>query len=141
MKLTILSPERRLATAIDVSVVTLPGSEGQIQVLPEHADMIGTLETGEFNYQAVGASAPVVGVISSGFFEVKDGEITVAAETVELAKEIDVSRARSAQKKAENALTDPDLEFALFRKYELKLQRALVRQQVAALGSHSQVAQ
>lgn len=135
MKLTILSPERRLATDIDVSVVTLPGSEGQIQVLPEHADMIGTLETGEFNYEPA-SGKKVVGVISSGFFEVREGKVTVTAETVELVKEIDVSRARSAQKKAENALTDPELDFKLFRKYELKLQRALVRQQVAGQESH-----
>ena len=77
-----------------------------------------------------------MGVISSGFFEVRDGGVTVAAETVELAKEIDLQRAKTAQKKAENALTDPELDFALFRKYELKLQRALVRQQIAGQESH-----
>jgi F-type H+-transporting ATPase subunit epsilon len=133
MKLTILSPEKRIADGIEVSVVTLPGSEGQIQILDDHADMIGTLETGEFNYEPA-SGRKVVGVITSGFFEVRGGKLTVSAETVELAPEIDVNRARSAQKKAENALTDPELDFKLFRKYELKLQRALVRQQVASHG-------
>jgi F-type H+-transporting ATPase subunit epsilon len=135
MKLTILSPEKRIADVVEVSVVTLPGSEGQIQILDGHADMIGTLETGEFNYEPV-SGRKVVGVITSGFFEVRGGNLIVSAETVELAPEIDLNRARSAQKKAENALTDPELDFKLFRKYELKLQRALVRQQVASHGGH-----
>ncbi len=132
MKLTILSPEKKVASAVEVSSVTLPGSEGQIQILPEHADMIGTLETGPFNYVATSAGAPLIGVISSGFFEVRGGDVTVTAETCELSGDIDVSRAKSAQKKAEGALTDPELDMKLFRKYELKLQRSIIRQHVAA---------
>lgn len=132
MILSILSPEKRLATAIEVVSVTLPGSEGQIQILPEHADMIGTLETGEFSYTPLSGTS-VSGVITSGFFEVRGGStVTVTAETVELAKEIDLARARTAQRKAEGALKDPELDQKLFRKYELKLQRAIIRQQVAS---------
>lgn len=130
MQLSILSPEKRIATAIEVASVTLPGSEGQIQVLPEHADMIGTIETGTFAYMPVSGSV-VIGVMSSGFFEVRHGTITIAAETCELATEIDAARAKTAQQKAEGALKDPELNPDLFRKYELKLQRALIRQQVA----------
>jgi F-type H+-transporting ATPase subunit epsilon len=130
MQLTILSPEKRLVSSIEVSSATIPGSEGQIQILPEHADMIGTLETGPFAFTPT-SGAPVVGVISSGFFEVQNGSITVSAETVELAKEIDTTRAKTAQAKAEAALKDPELNPENFRKYELKLQRALIRQQVA----------
>ena len=130
MKLTILSPEKKIANEIEVSSVTLPGSEGQIQILPEHADMIGTLETGEFSY-VVGAGASSRGVISSGFFEVRGGAVTVSAETCELAGDIDLTRAKTAQRKAEGALQDPELDMKLFRKYELKLQRALIRQHVA----------
>lgn len=130
MKLTILSPEKKITSSMEVSSVTLPGSEGQIQILPEHADMIGTLETGPFNYAPV-SGEPTTGVISSGFFEIKDGAVTVAAETCETAQEIDLQRAKAAQKKAEGALSDPELDMKLFRKYELKLQRALIRQHVA----------
>lgn len=130
MQLSILSPEKRIATAVEVNSITLPGSEGQIQILPEHADMIGTIETGTFAYSPTSGPA-VLGVMSSGFFEVRHGTITIAAETCELASEIDANRARQAQSKAEGALKDPELDPKLFRKYELKLQRALVRQQVA----------
>ena len=130
MQLSILSPEKRIATAVEVSSITIPGSEGQIQILPEHANMIGTIETGPFSYQPTSGS-PVIGVMSSGFFEVHSGMVTIAAETCELSTEIDATRAKAAQRKAEEALKDPQLDPKHFRKYELKLQRALIRQQVA----------
>ncbi len=130
LKLTILSPERKIADQIDVLSATLPGSEGQIQILPEHAEMIGTLETGMFSYIPA-TGAPVFAVISTGFFEVGNDHLTVMAETFEFSTEIDAARAKSAQKKSESALIDPELDPNLLRKYELKLQRALIRQQIA----------
>ena len=54
------------------------------------------------------------------------------AETIELRKEIDVERAKRAQKIAEDILRDAELDEHRFRKYQLKLQRSLIRQQVAA---------
>ena len=130
LKLNILSPERRFLDKAEVQSVTLPGSEGQIQILPDHAGMIGTLETGAFSYEKV-TGEKIVGVISTGFFEIKDGLLSVMAETVEMADEIDVSRAKKAQTKSETALQGAALEPEQFKKYQLKLQRALIRQQVA----------
>jgi len=131
LKLNILSPERRVLDGVQVDSVTLPGSEGQIQILQGHAAMIGTLETGIFFYQGTGSNHDV-GVISTGFFEVKDDVVTVMAETVELKGDIDLKRARTAQQKAESALQEASLDEYEFKKYQLKMQRALIRQQVAA---------
>jgi F-type H+-transporting ATPase subunit epsilon len=135
LKLNILSPERKLLDQTPVEVVTLPGSEGQIQILPGHAAMVGTLHTGTFRYRTA-AGAEETGAISTGFFEVGPEFVNVLAETIELRSEIDVPRAQNAQSKAENALKDADMDEAKFRKYQLKLQRALVRQQAAARESH-----
>jgi len=132
--LTVLSPERRLIENVRVQEVTLCGSEGQIQILPGHMAMIGTLETGIFDYQVEG-EIPVVGVISSGFFEVKDDTISIMAETLELKKEIDLNRALRAQQQAEETLKEADLEEHKFKKYQLKLQRAIVRQRIGS-GEH-----
>lgn len=131
LKLSILSPERRLVQSFAVESVTLTTSEGQIQILPGHAAMIGALETGTFHYEAPG-KGQTLGVISTGFFEVRNDEVTVMAETLELQTEIDMTRARSAQSKAESALQSPELDEHQFRKYQLKLQRSLIRQQVAS---------
>jgi F-type H+-transporting ATPase subunit epsilon len=130
VKLTILSPERRLLDRAEVDWVTLPGSEGQIQILPGHAAMIGTLQTGIFSYQET-RGPESSGVISSGFFEVAGDDVTVTAETLELKGEIDVNRAKAAQAKAEAGLQAADLDEHRFKKYQLKLQRALIRQHFA----------
>jgi F-type H+-transporting ATPase subunit epsilon len=131
LKLNILSPERRLVDGLAVGSVTLPGAEGQIQVLPGHAAMISTLETGVFTYELANG-AQESGFISSGFVEIKGSDVTVLAETLELKGEIDVSRAQEAQRKAEAALQEADLDEHKFKKYQLKLQRAIIRQQFAA---------
>lgn len=129
LKLTILSPERRLLEGASVEELTLPGSQGQIQILPGHAAMIGALTTGSFSYVNQGGAVSR-GVITTGFFEVANDEVKVMAETLELKGEIDLERAKKAQKLAEEVLRDADLDEHKFRKYELKLQRALIRQQV-----------
>jgi F-type H+-transporting ATPase subunit epsilon len=136
MKLSILSPERRLLDSVDVQAVTLPGSEGQIQILPGHAAMVGSLETGIFSYLTA-SGGEETGIVTTGFFEVRDDQVTVLAETLELKTEIDVSRAKAAQQKAELALRDdPALDEHKFRKYQLKLQRSLIRQQLAGRDLH-----
>jgi F-type H+-transporting ATPase subunit epsilon len=132
LKLSILSPERRIVEDILVEEVTLPGSEGQIQILAGHAAMIGTVETGVFNYHTSGKE-PVWGVITTGFFEVKDNEVSILAETLELKNEIDVDRAKRAQQLAEETLKAADLGEQQFKKYQLKLQRSIIRQHLATL--------
>jgi F-type H+-transporting ATPase subunit epsilon len=132
LKLTILSPERRLLNKQAVVSVVLPGSEGEIQILPGHQAMIGTIQAGAFWYDGGSGAKGEHGVISSGFFEIKEDHVTVTAETLELRGEIDVARAKQAQQKAETALQDANLDEHQFKKYQLKLQRALVRQQFAS---------
>jgi F-type H+-transporting ATPase subunit epsilon len=86
LELSILSPEKRLLENAPVVSVTLNGSEGQIQILPGHAPMVGTLESGEFSYLTeTGQGAR--GVIASGFFEVRDQNVYVLAESIEMKAE------------------------------------------------------
>lgn len=137
LKLSILSPERRLLEAETVQEITLPTSEGQIEILPGHAAMIGTLQTGVFSYVSSDGSKHT-GLITTGFFEVADDQVTVMAETLELSGEIDVERAKKAQKVAEDVLREAELDEHKFKKYELKLQRALIRQQIAGKEFHAE---
>ena len=128
MKLTLLTPSRKLLDGVEVDRVVLNGSEGQIEVLPGHAQMMGTLETGTFAYS--GSNESDTGFISTGFFEIKEDTVTVLAETLELKKEINVSRASAAQTKAEQMMKDAALAGDAFKKYQLKLERSIIRQQL-----------
>jgi F-type H+-transporting ATPase subunit epsilon len=130
LQLSILSPERKLLESSPAEEVTLVTSEGMIQILPGHAAMVGTLETGAFSYRTA-SNELVNGFISTGFFEVRDDKLSLMAETIELQDEIDAERARRAQAKAEEILKQSDLDDATFQKYRLKLERALIRQQLS----------
>jgi F-type H+-transporting ATPase subunit epsilon len=127
--LSILAPERRLTENEKVMSLLVTTSQGEAEILPGHADMVAKLETGRFQYTPKGGK-PVVGVISSGFINVTDGAVKVVAETIELPGEIDISRARAAQMKAEKMLNDASLEGQQFKKYQLKLQRSIIRQNI-----------
>ena len=133
LKLSLLSPERKIFENMDVTSVTVTGAEGALQLLPGHADFVSTLETGPFSYTPVVSNEDqeTRGVISSGFVEVRAGRVIVSAETLEFSQEIDLDRAKAAQKKAEQALSDAQIDEVKFHKYQLKLQRALIRQQEA----------
>jgi F-type H+-transporting ATPase subunit epsilon len=129
--LSVFAPERRLTQDEEVSSLILMTGTGQVQILPGHADMVSSLESGVFVYTPKD-KAPVKGVISSGFVNVENGSVKVIAETLELAHEIDFSRAKEAQLKAEKMLSDASLDQGSFRKYQLKLQRALIRQNIGS---------
>ena len=129
--LSILAPERRLIEGERVVSVVLTTVEGEIEILPGHANLVAQLGPGKFSYTPRGAK-PVTGVISSGFVNVEDGDVKVVAETIELSAEIDVNRARIAQTKAEAELGSASLDEQSFRKFQFKLQRALIRQEIGA---------
>jgi F-type H+-transporting ATPase subunit epsilon len=128
--LTILTPERKLPEGTEVEELTLTTSEGMIQILPGHAPMVGTLETGIFTYRTA-AGEKVGGFISTGFFEVKDERVSLMAETIEFQDEINLERAKKAQRVAEETLRQAELDESKFKKYQLKLDRAVTRQEVA----------
>ena len=130
LKLSLLSPERKLEEKKEVGEVTLTGSEGQIQIFPGHAPMIGTLEPGLFNYKTTDGNAHG-GIIMGGFFQMTGDTLSMLAEHVELTGEINVEHAKQMQKEAEDALKGANLDEHKFKEYQLKLERAIIRQQVA----------
>ena len=132
--LTLLAPERKGVRDELVKFITLPGMEGELQILPGHAEIVGALGTGIFRYErreVHGSTAPaqlVTGVVTSGFFYVQGEQVQVLAQTLEFAHEIDLARAQTAQVRAERQLQSPHLSDENFRKYQLKLRRAIIRQ-------------
>lgn len=129
MKLSLLSPERKLVDGESVKEVCVFTTEGQIEILPGHVDYAAQLESGTFFYVKENGKR-VEGFISTGFVKVTGSHVSVLAQTLELANEIDKNRARRAQEKAEAMLKDAALEPEAFNKYQLKLQRSIIRQNI-----------
>lgn len=126
MKLSILTPTKKLANEVEVTDVFAPGLEGEIEILPEHANFLTELQTGVVRWKTGGTWNAAA--VSYGWLEVFDNKISILADVGELSEDIDEERAKaaagkSAKKVSEGGMTDDDQ-----RKYELKLQRALSRQ-------------
>jgi F-type H+-transporting ATPase subunit epsilon len=127
IELDIVTPTRRLVVGALSPKVKLPGAKGQLEILSGHSDLLTLLGVGILSYTEDGVEKKFA--VSYGFAEVRQNKLTVLAETCEPADEVDVERAQKAQKKAEVALAG-SLTQEEFQKYQLKVQRALIRQQV-----------
>ena len=80
MRLEIITPEQNVFAG-EVDLVTLPGKEGQFQILKDHAPLVSTLKTGDLVYEAGGKKETIV--IDGGVVQVLDDKVLVLAEGVE----------------------------------------------------------
>ena len=133
LQLDIVTPEK-LAYSDEVDAVTLPGSEGELGVLPHHAPLISTLGAGELRLRKGGAEESFA--IVGGFLQVLPDKVVVMAETADMASEIDVERAQEARRQAEQTLEGVFVEGADLAAARAQLQAALIRIRVAERRQH-----
>jgi len=126
--LEIVTPER-LAYSDEVDAVVLPGSEGELGVLPHHAPLVSTLGVGELRFRKGGIEESFA--IVGGFVQVRPDKVVVMAETADLASEIDLETAQEARREAERALESGYHEGADLSAARAALQQALLRIRVA----------
>jgi F-type H+-transporting ATPase subunit epsilon len=127
----VVTAERIVRVEQGVDVLIVPGSEGQLAILPRHAALMTTLEAGELVIRRAGDEEAFA--VSGGFMEVRNDRVTILADAAEAAEEIDVARAEAARARAEDRLRryreqsarDVDLARA-----QASLQRALLRLRV-----------
>ena len=128
LQLEIVTPER-LAYSDTVDSVQLPGSEGELGVLPHHAPLVSTLGVGELRIRKGGAEESFA--IVGGFLQVRPDRVVVMAETADLASDIDLEKAQEARREAERALESGYHEGADLSAARAALQQALLRIRVA----------
>jgi len=126
--LEIVTPER-LAYSDEVDAVVLPGSEGELGVLPHHAPLVSTLGVGELRIRKGGAEESFA--IVGGFLQVRPDKVVVMAETADMASEIDLEKAQEARREAERALETGYSEGVDLSAARAALQHALLRIRVA----------
>jgi F-type H+-transporting ATPase subunit epsilon len=128
IQLEIVTPER-LAYSDMVDSVQLPGSEGELGVLPHHAPLVSTLGVGELRIRKGGSEESFA--IVGGFLQVRPDRVVVMAETADLASDIDLEKAQEARREAEKALETGYQEGADLAMARAALQQALLRIRVA----------
>jgi F-type H+-transporting ATPase subunit epsilon len=131
LHLEIVTPER-LAFEGDVDEVIVPGSEGEMGILPHHAPLISLLGQGVLRLKRSGQEE--VFAIFGGFLQVRPDRVVVLAETADMASEIDLERAERARADAQAVLEGEYVEPADLASARSALQRALVRIRVAERG-------
>ena len=128
---------RGVAYQGDVIAVTLPGAVAPFQVLRNHAPIVSELEVGDIKVEEA-PNREMHFATSGGFAEVNNNRLTVIAETVEPASDIDVNRAERARQRAEDrvreARVNHDAEIDAARA-EAALARATNRLKVAGFSS------
>src|ERR1051325_8953618 len=128
IQLEVVTPERQvLGEAVDM--VTVPGLNGEMGILPGHTPIISQLQTGVLSYLQDNITSQLH--VSGGFVEVRDDNVSVLAEAAERAEEIDAAGARATRDRVEKQLSawsgsEDDLELA-----KTELARSEVRLQLA----------
>jgi F-type H+-transporting ATPase subunit epsilon len=131
IQLEVVTPERRVF-AEPVDMVTVPGLNGEMGILPGHTPLISQLKTGVLTYFQEGKSSQLL--VSGGFIEVRDDHVAVLAELAERPEEIDAAAARASRDRLEKQLSgwsgsEDELELAKaeLAKSEVRLQLASSR--------------
>lgn len=99
LKLKIVTPE---GTVVEVPAVrvTLPVTDGEVTILPDHMPYIGSLQAGEAVIGHTDDSESSY-ALSGGFVEFDHDTLTILADTAERAEDIDLKRAEEARQRAE----------------------------------------
>lgn len=133
LKLKIVTPERLILEEL-VDGVTVPTTEGEITILPDHVPLIAGLASGDLVAIEKGEHIPMA--VVGGFIEVKteSGMTTVAvladfaepmSELTDSAIEKAKARAEELRKQAENK------EVVDFEHFASELERSLTRVKIA----------
>ena len=73
----LVSPEKKLAS-VEAQTISIPGIEGDMTLLPDHADFLTTLRPGIIKIE--GNSGGQDFVVTGGFVDVSGSVVTVLAE-------------------------------------------------------------
>jgi F-type H+-transporting ATPase subunit epsilon len=121
----IVSQDREVFSG-DADMVIVPGIQGEMGILPNHAPLLSTLKYGFLRVRYSGQEQ--IFTIAGGVIEVQPDLITVMADAAENVKEIDVSRAEAAKKRAEEILKQgPPPDSDSYLKIEAALRRSNLR--------------
>ena len=105
MHLDVVSAEESIFSGI-VQELLAPGTLGDLGILPGHSQLITTLKAGELKYKTDDGESLLF--VAGGVMEVQPSIVTVLADTVVRAEDLDEKAAEDARKRAEDALQGKD---------------------------------
>lgn len=135
MKLTLVTPEKRVLIGQEVTEVTLPAFKGELNILPGHQPMMTTLVPGVIRYKLQGGKEQAAS-ISWGYCNISPEGINVLAEMVEAASEIDFNKAKSDIALAEQRMLTETLDDKSWKVLQENLAHSKARLKMEGLAKH-----
>src|SRR5579862_2945335 len=106
LRLEIVTPAAK-AYSEDVDVVTVPGSEGELGILPQHVPLLTSIKPGELRVLKDGHETFLA--VGEGFVEITQESVVVLTDMALEDAHIDEAAAQAAFEKAQEALKDQRL--------------------------------
>jgi F-type H+-transporting ATPase subunit epsilon len=101
LRLEIVTPEAK-AYSEDVDMVTLPGSEGELGIYPQHVPVLTTLKPGELRILKNGQESSIA--VGEGFAEITGETVSILTDMAIGSEAIDIAAAEAAVERAQAAM-------------------------------------
>lgn len=128
--LEVVTPQKAVISE-DIQSISAPGSEGEFCALKGHTTFLTSLKIGSILYKDAAGNERML-FVNGGFAEVLPDKVTILAESAERRRDIDLTRAKEAQLRAERRLSDKAADIDIVRA-QAALQRAIFRIKMAEI--------
>tara|TARA_B100002003_G_C13849912_1_gene416630 strand:- start:63 stop:473 length:411 start_codon:yes stop_codon:yes gene_type:complete len=106
LQLEIVTPEAVIYSEA-VEMVTLPGSEGETGIYPNHVPLLTKVQAGELIAKKTGSEEILA--VSEGFAEITGEHVSILTDNAANSTDIDEATAEEARAKAEKRLKEGDI--------------------------------
>ncbi len=124
LRLEITTPEAKVYSD-DVDMVVIPGSEGELGILPMHIPLMTALKPGELKITQQGQDTYLA--VGSGFVEVTQDSVIVLTDMAIEEQKIDEGAAEAAIERAQAAMRGHDLSGEEIATVEAALEKSLAQ--------------
>ncbi len=98
-----ITSQDRTVYSGEADIVVVPGSAGEMGILPHHSPLLSTLKFGVIKVRS--KEGEQIFTVAGGIVEVQPDQVTILADAAENVLEIDIHRAEEARKRAEELLS------------------------------------
>ena len=106
LQLEIVTPEAVIYSEA-VDMVTLPGSEGETGIYPNHVPLMTKVQAGELIAKKAGSEEILA--VSEGFAEITGDHVSILTDNAANSADIDEATVEEARTKAEKRLKEGDI--------------------------------
>jgi F-type H+-transporting ATPase subunit epsilon len=103
LRLEIVTPEAKTYSE-DVEMVTLPGSEGEMGIYPQHVPLMTQIVSGEVIARKDGHDQFLA--VGEGFVQITGDQVSILTDMAIRAENIDEAKAEEARRRAEARLAE-----------------------------------